>query len=174
MNLLRVVAREQRAARGPTARGVVELGEAQTVAGEGVNTVSAQGTPLVPALPDPAQSPWRQIAGTVTVTGAPEVYASVRALQPLDTKVIEVAALPTTTSGTYAFALPTAAPGRATWSQGTTNYSFTGYTSAAGLYRVEASADGYLLPQTLPAPPTPPYDLKAGNIANVNFTFPAP
>ena len=36
MNLLRVVAGQQRAARGPAARGVVELSEAQPVAGKGI------------------------------------------------------------------------------------------------------------------------------------------
>jgi hypothetical protein len=36
MNLLCIVASEQGAARGPAARGVVKLGEAQAITGEGV------------------------------------------------------------------------------------------------------------------------------------------
>lgn len=135
---------------------------------DGVNAVSAQVTPLEP---EEAPSVPGTIEGTVTVSGTPNVFASVRALQPLGAKTIEVAAQPTATDGRYLFTLPTAAPGRATWASGTTAYTFAGFTSAAGLYRVEATAQGFAT-LVLPAPPADPYLLApAGVIDNVNFSF---
>jgi hypothetical protein len=107
----------------------------------------------------------------VTVTGVTDVYATTRALQYLGAKPIEVAATPTALDGTYAFTLPTAAPGRATWVSGTTSYAFTAFDAAAGLYRVEALAKGsaQLYP---PALADPAIDLKTGNATGVNFVFP--
>jgi hypothetical protein len=139
------------------------------VVGSGVNAISAQATPLAPAL---AASAPASLSGTVTVTGVTDVYATTRALQYLGTKPIEVAAMPTALDGTYAFTLPTAAPGRATWVSGTTSYTFTAFNDAAGLYRVEALADGFALPKLNPVLADPAIDLKIGDATGVNFVFP--
>ena len=143
------------------------------IVGSGVNAISAPATPLTPALAAPA--PAASLSGKVTVTGATDVYATTRALQYLgvkkiDTKAIEVAATPTALDGTYAFTLPTAAPGRATWALGVTSYTFTAFNDAAGLYHVEALADGSA--QLYPALADPEIDLKTGNATGVNFVFP--
>ena len=140
------------------------------IVGDGVNAVSAPGTPLRPPQPS-ASEPVRQLGGRVMVTGASDVYADVRALQTLDgTKTIEVAAQPTDTDGKYLFTLPTAAPGRATWAAGTRAYTFEDVASAAGLYRVEARAAGFATPQVRPAPPGT-YDLKLGDVGDADFSF---
>jgi hypothetical protein len=139
------------------------------VVGSGVNAISAQATPLAPAL---AASAPASLSGTVTVTGVTDVYATTRALQYLGAKPIEVAATPTALGGTYAFTLPTAAPGRATWVFGTTSYAFRAFDPAAGLYRVEALAAGFALPKLNPVLANPAIDLKTGNATGVNFVFP--
>jgi len=140
------------------------------VVGSGVNAISAQATPLTPAI---AASASASLSGAVTVTGVTDVYATTRALQYPGVKTIEVAATPTAIDGTYAFTLPTAAPGRATWVFGTTSYTFTAVDPAAGLYRVEALADNFpLLPKLYPTLGNPAIDLKGGNATGVNFSFP--
>jgi len=140
------------------------------VVGSGVNAISAQATPLTPAI---AASAPASLSGAVTVTGVTDVYATTRALQYLGVKAIEVATTPTAIDGTYTFTLPTAAPGRATWAPGVTSYAFTAFNDAAGLYRVEALADNFpLLPKLYPTLGNPAIDLKGGNATGVNFSFP--
>jgi hypothetical protein len=139
------------------------------VVGSGVNVISAQATPLAPAS---AASAPASLSGKVTVTGVTDVYATARALQYLDTKTIEVAATPTAIDGTYAFTLPTVAPGRTSWVSGMTSYTFGGFDAAAGLYRVEARADGFAVPKLVPALADPAIDLKVGNMTGVDFIFP--
>jgi Domain of unknown function (DUF4382) len=141
------------------------------VVGSGVNAISDRATPLAPAI---AASAPASLSGTVTVTGVTDVYATTRALQYLGTKTIEVAATSTAIDGTYNFTLPTVAPGRAPWTPGVMSYTFTGFDAAAGLYRVEALADGFAVPKLFPALADPAINLKVGNATGVDFLFAVP
>lgn len=138
----------------------------------GRTTVSTAGTPLLPG-PSPI---FRQVSGEVTVDalGSNLIDAALRALQnagsypnsalPL---VIEAAATPANAeSGSYAFALPAAAPQRAVWQSGVTAYSFAPVGDAAGLYTVEARAAGFVSPQLAPA------DIRVADDTDVDFVFP--
>ena len=105
-------------------------------------------------------------SGVVAVAGDPaDTGASVRAMQTLaGGPTIEVgysAADPAT--GTYSMLLPAGAPARAAYAVGSTGFTFTSDGTAAGVYRLEASAPGAAL-QTFDIT-LPPDVLKDFNLA---------
>jgi hypothetical protein len=138
----------------------------------GRTTVSMQGTPLQPG-PSPI---FRQVSGKVTVAslGTNLIDADLRALQNVGTYpasalplVIEAAAtMADAEFGSYAFGLPTAAPQRAAWQAGVTNYNFTPVAGEAGRYTIEARAAGFVAPKFQPA------DVGSANDTDVDFAFP--
>lgn len=84
-------------------------------------------------------------SGVVSIGGDPaDTGATVRATQTLaggpTIEVGYIAADPTT--GAYSMVLPAAAPGRLAYAVGATSFSFTSDDTAAGAYRLEASAPG--------------------------------
>jgi hypothetical protein len=138
----------------------------------GRTTVSVQGTPLVPG-PSPT---FRQVSGTVSVTspGTNLIDADLRALQYVGTYpasavplLIEAAATTADADlGSYAFSLPTAAPQRAAWQSGVTNYNFTPVAGEAGRYTIEARAAGFVAPKFQPA------NIGSASDSGVDFAFP--
>jgi hypothetical protein len=145
--------------------------------------VSTAVTPLTPSASVPPDAPFRSVTGTVAVSSAGSnlIDAGVRALQTVGTYQgpvanpllvgaplkIEVASTRADADlGTYGLSLPTASPERAFWQPGVTAYSFTPVDDTAGLYDIEARAEGFAA-QTTPATLTSGDDV-------VDFTFPAP
>lgn len=136
----------------------------------GQTVVSTAVTPLLPA----ASPTFRKVSGTVTIQnlGANLIDANLRALQAVGTYedgmplVIEVAATRADADlGTYAFSLPTAAPVRAFWQPGVTDYTFAPIGSEAGLYTIEARA-GIAGPKDASA------SISSADAPNTDFSFP--
>lgn len=146
-----------------TAPGRVNAVLAGVAVDQGTTVVSGAATPLVPAS-SPAAA---RAAGSVSVAGASEIEAGVRAQQALPGgPTIEVAQTPVDAeTGGWSFTLPLGAPERADWSQGVLAYGFAPADAAAGLYRLEATAAGVATPKAADV------DLNGGDV-EVGFSFP--
>lgn len=146
-----------------TAPGHVNAVLAGVAVDDGTTVVSGAATPLVPA-----SSPGAALAaGHVSVAGASETEAGVRAQQVLPGgPTIEVAQTPVdAATGAWSLALPLGSPGRADWSEGVLAYGFAPADAAAGLYRLEATAAGAATPKVADV------DLNGGTV-EVGFSFP--
>jgi hypothetical protein len=143
-----------------------------TAAVTGVPVVAAAAPTVVgaasaPLLPPAAASAPRTVNGTVTTT--PPASASVRALQTLATAptatTIEVAwSAANDLDGTFALALPLAAPVWAPYAATPPAITFSADPAAAGVYTLQAESGGLTKNQ--------PIDAKAALLPPVSFTFP--
>lgn len=131
--------------------------------GQGVTVVSTAATPL-----RPASSPMATTTGAVVLGAGAEIDARLRALQALEGgPSLEVAsAAADAETGGYTFTLPTAAPGRAAWASGLTDYAFSAVTASAARYTLEARAAGFATPKTQDI------DLSSGDLIAPDFVFP--
>lgn len=114
-----------------------------------------------------ASSPAAAVSGTVSATPA-SAYAggAVRALQTLaGGPTIEAGfANADAVTGAYGLTLPTAAPARTAYAAGATTFAFTADPTAAGKYRLEATASGFATAKTADVTLTGPQ--------TVDFAFP--
>lgn len=134
-----------------------------TVAAETVTSVNASGTPLNPP-----------VSASGTVTGTAPVETLVRALQPLTPAL--TGGTPTTVevagqfvngiTGSYAYALPVAAPLIAPYVAMPNVLMFAPDAAAAGKYTVRASLTGFTDKAAVLAP------LASGATITTSFTFP--
>jgi hypothetical protein len=131
------------------------------VSAQGVTTVSTSGEPIL--LDD---SMTHTVSGTVTPASA---EARLRATQTFASgPTIEVRSVSANLSdGTYAMTLPTGDPLLGDFGDGTLPITLTPDSTVAGLYMLEASADGYQTQST-------PIDLSAGDLTDQDFALMTP
>jgi hypothetical protein len=129
-------------------------------------TVAAQAVTSVSTSGDPIQldgSATHSVSGTVTPVSA---EATIRATQTFASgPAIEVRSVPANLSdGTYALTLPTGDPLLGDFGNGNLPISLTPDTTIAGLYELEASADGFQTQST-------PIDVSGGDLTGQDFAL---
>jgi hypothetical protein len=135
-------------------------------------TVTDGATTRISTTAEPITLPtseMREVSGTVTDSaGTPApLDAAMRALQTVDSVNAEIGQTNTDpTSGDYAFSLPVAAPIFATYAT-PLPLTFTESTGSAGMYTIEASAEGF-------ATQTKDVDITTDPATGVDFTLAAP